>query len=260
MARADRQNTDTARLAVPSRGPELASLEPVARTTLSEQVARRMAAELTARRWLPGEKLPSEAELGRAFNVGRSTLREALKSLAFIGLIRMVPGGGSYVEDHKINLFESSLLFARNVLSTAEEINCFCEARILIEAELAALCAERASDEDLRGLEDLLGQMRAALATGQGSYPDLDLNFHLAIAAGARNPLLMGMLKHIRAGLEEFIANSIAEPAKRRVAHQHHEAIFAALQTRQPERARKAMRAHLRPFQRYHLSVLEQQR
>ena len=70
-------------------------LKPVSRTTLSEQVALQLAAEVAAKRWQPGDKLPSEAELCRAFNVGRSTLREALKSLAFVGIIRMRAGGGS---------------------------------------------------------------------------------------------------------------------------------------------------------------------
>jgi GntR family transcriptional repressor for pyruvate dehydrogenase complex len=79
----------------------VATLKPVSRTTLSEQVAMQLASELQAKRWQPGEKLPSEAQLCEVFNVGRSTLREALKSLAFIGMIRMRAGGGSYVADQR---------------------------------------------------------------------------------------------------------------------------------------------------------------
>lgn len=236
----------------------LAMLTPVSRTTLSEQVAKRIAAEFEARRWLPGEKLPSEAALCKAFNVGRSTLREALKSLSFVGLIRMVPGDGSYVEDHRVRLFEGSLLLTRNVLSNVEEINCFCEARILVETELAALCAQRATEDDLLAIEETLRQMTAALESSEDQYPDLDLNFHLGIANAARNPLLVGMLKHIRAGLEEFITNSIREPARRRMAHRHHEMIFSAIQARNAEQARKAMYAHLRPFQSYYLSLIQE--
>ena len=73
----------------------LDSLDPVPRATLSEQVAKLLAARITAGDWKPGAKLPSEAELCKAFKVGRSSLREALTSLAFIGLIRVRAGGGS---------------------------------------------------------------------------------------------------------------------------------------------------------------------
>jgi len=68
-------------------------LKPVSHTTLSEQVALQLATELAAKRWQPGDNLPSEAELCRAFNVGRSTVREALRSLAIIGMIRTRAGG-----------------------------------------------------------------------------------------------------------------------------------------------------------------------
>ena len=73
----------------------LNSLDPLPRATLSEQVAKQLAARITAGDWKPGEKLPSEAELCKALGVGRSSLREALTSLAFIGLIRVRAGGGS---------------------------------------------------------------------------------------------------------------------------------------------------------------------
>ena len=78
-----------------------AGLKPVSRTTLSEQVAKQLASEIESGRWKPGEKLPSEADLCRVFNVGRSSLREALKSLSFIGLISIRAGGGSYVADER---------------------------------------------------------------------------------------------------------------------------------------------------------------
>ena len=109
-----------------------------------------LAAELEAKRWSPGEKLPSEAELCKVFNVGRSTLREALKSLSFIGMIRMRAGGGSYVADQRSKYMESPLLLAKGILNTEKEVNDFCEARLVIETEVAGLCAERGTDKDFK--------------------------------------------------------------------------------------------------------------
>src|ERR1039458_9109987 len=72
-------------------------LKPVSRVTLGEQVAAQLAAQISEGHWLPGDKLPSETELCASLCVGRSTLREALKSLAYVGLVQMRPGEGTYV-------------------------------------------------------------------------------------------------------------------------------------------------------------------
>ena len=72
-------------------------LKPVSRVTVGEQVALQLAGMIREGRWRTGDKLPPEGELCRALGIGRSTLREALKSLAFIGMVRMRAGDGTYV-------------------------------------------------------------------------------------------------------------------------------------------------------------------
>jgi DNA-binding FadR family transcriptional regulator len=71
------------------------NLKPVSRVTLGEQVAAQLAEQISGGRWRPGDRLPSESELCAALRIGRSTLREALKSLAFVGLVQMRPGEGT---------------------------------------------------------------------------------------------------------------------------------------------------------------------
>jgi GntR family transcriptional repressor for pyruvate dehydrogenase complex len=225
------------------------ALKPVSRTTLSEQVAMQLASELTGGRWKPGEKLPSEAELCKAFNVGRSTLREALKSLAFIGLIRMRAGGGSYVSDQPSKYLEGPL-FAKGVLNTEKDITDLSDARILLETEVAGLCAQRATEQDLAALNDILKQMKTAIEQGGDAFRQLDLGFHLAIAMGSKNQVLSELLRHIREALQELITKSLLLPAGTDMAYKQHREIFEALKQRSPARARKAMRSHLRAFQR----------
>jgi GntR family transcriptional repressor for pyruvate dehydrogenase complex len=225
------------------------TLKPVSRTTLSEQVAMQLAAELTGGRWKPGEKLPSEAELCKAFNVGRSTLREALKSLAFIGLIRMRAGGGSYVSDQPSKYLEGPL-FAKGVLNTEKDITDLSDARILLETEVAGLCAQRATDQDLAALQDILKQMKTSIEQGGDAFRELDLGFHLAIAMGSKNQVLSELLRHIREALQELITKSLLLPAGTDMAYKQHRELFEALKQRSPARARKAMRSHLRAFQR----------
>jgi GntR family transcriptional repressor for pyruvate dehydrogenase complex len=228
---------------------EIPKLRPVSRTTLSEQVAMQLAAELSARRWKPGEKLPSEAELCAAFKVGRSTLREALKSLAFIGLIRMRAGGGSYVAEQPSAYLDGPLL-AKGELNTEKAVTDLSEARIVLEGELASLCAQRATEADLATLEDLVARMKFVQPNDPETFTQLDLAFHLAIGAGGKNQILAELLRHIRAGLKELISKSLLLPAGMELAYNHHREVLEALKQRNPERARKAMRKHLQSFQR----------
>ena len=224
-------------------------LRPVSRTTLSEQVAMQLATELSAGRWKPGAKLPSEAELCKAFGVGRSTLREALKSLSFIGLIQMRAGGGSYVAEQPSKYLEGPLL-ARGLLNTEKDINDLTEARILLETEVAGLCAQRVSREDFESLEQILGDMKTAIAQGGAGFRQLDLGFHLAIAVGSKNQVLSELLKHIREALQELITKSLLLPAGMEMSYKQHKEILEALRQHSPARARRAMRNHLRSFQR----------
>ncbi|MFZ1130362.1 MAG: FadR/GntR family transcriptional regulator [Terriglobales bacterium] len=227
----------------------MATLKPVSRTTLSEQVAMQLASELQAQRWQPGEKLPSEAELCKVFNVGRSTLREALKSLAFIGMIRVRAGGGSYVAEQRSKYMDGPLL-AKGVLNTEKDVNDLSEARLLLETEVAGLCAARATEQDFRALEKIVQDMKVATASGGEGFRELDVRFHFAIAAASKNLILAELLKHIRAGLEELITKSLLLPAGMELAYRQHRAILEVLKQRNPGRARKAMRTHLRAFQR----------
>jgi GntR family transcriptional repressor for pyruvate dehydrogenase complex len=91
-------------------------LKAVARVTLGEQVALQLAEMIGERRWKPGERLPPEMELCEVLNVGRSTLREALKSLAFIGMVRMRAGDGTYLSELPHRLLDRIL--AKGLLKT----------------------------------------------------------------------------------------------------------------------------------------------
>jgi GntR family transcriptional repressor for pyruvate dehydrogenase complex len=235
-------------------------LKPVSRTTLSEQVALQLAAEVTAKRWKPGDKLPSEAELCRAFNVGRSTLREALKSLAFVGIIRMRAGGGSYVAERPSRYVNRPLL-ARDSLSTEKAVNDLAEARLVLETELTALCVRRATSRDLATLEELAKKMKLAKDKDKdrGKFQQLDLEFHLSLAASSKNEVLAEFLGHIRGALQELIGKSLLQPNGMNLACKQHARILDALKQRNPTAARKAIHTHLSAFQHDYKLLLRKQ-
>lgn len=223
-------------------------LKPVSRVTVGEQVALQLAGMIRDGCWQLGDKLPPENQLCAALAIGRSTLREALKSLAFIGMVRMRPGDGTYVAQAPPGLLERIL--ARGLLKTEKDLADVCETRMVVESELAALAAERAEAADLDLLRDILRQSEQSVHTQGRPFIELDLAFHLAIATAAKNSVLRHLLSDIRGVLMEWITKSQELPGLRENALAQHKKIFESIADRNPAKAREAMQAHLQTFQR----------
>jgi GntR family transcriptional regulator, transcriptional repressor for pyruvate dehydrogenase complex len=223
-------------------------LKAVARVTLGEQVALQLAEMIAEKHWEAGERLPPEMELCEVLNVGRSTLREALKSLAFIGMVRMRPGDGTYVSDLSNRLLDRIL--AKGLLKTEKDLADVCETRMILETEGAAIAAERATQEHLAQLKELVGRGREILKTDRPAFSSVDLDFHIAVANASRNRLLPRLLTDIRGILAEWITKSQELPGLRENAQEQHEGILRCIANRDPAGAREEMRTHLETFQR----------
>jgi GntR family transcriptional repressor for pyruvate dehydrogenase complex len=235
---------------------DLKNLKPVPRATLSEQVAKEIAAKIGSGEWKRGARLPSEAELCRALGVGRSSLREALTSLAFIGLIRARAGEGSFVAEQP-SAYLTSPWLNRGLLTTEKELNEFAEARLVLETELAGLCATRITDAELEGMDRILERMKAAM-DDTDKFRGLDLTFHLAMGAAAKNDVLNELLKSVRERMSDLIGKSLLLPQGIKQALSQHEKIVAAFRRGDPAKAREAMRAHLSSFQRGYKVLFEE--
>lgn len=219
------------------------NLKPVSRVTLGEQVAAQLSDQIAEGRWKPGEKLPSESELCFTLNIGRSTLREALKSLAFVGLVQMRPGEGTYVLDGSRTIMERIL--ARGLLKSEQDLKEVGEARVLLEGEIAALAAERADAHDIEQLDALADEMTQSLKGLGRDFVDLDVEFHLRIAQCAKNKLLYDLMTPVRGILHEWISRSHHMTEIQQNAHKQHARILAAIRRHEPEKTRHEMRAHL---------------
>ena len=227
--------------------------KPILRTTLTEQVATRLIQMISAGHWKPGERLPSEPELCQTFNVGRSTLREALTFVAFIGILDIRHGEGTFVMDGSSRLLER--VFNQGLFNT--ETDDLSHTRMALEGEAVTLCARRASEEDLRNLKKLVNEMQLSVHDGGERFIDLDLEYHLSIAAYSQNQILANLLKTIRGILHDIIKKSQEIPDAQQLACIHHEHILEALEAHDPRRARSAMRKHLSIFQRRYEMLLE---
>lgn len=223
-------------------------LKPVLRSTLSEQVAAQVLDMISRGRWTAGQKLPSETELCRSLGVGRSTLREALKSLAFVGMVQMRAGEGTFVADGPSKFLNQ--VFQRGLLNSEKDVMDLAEARIILETHLVTLCAQRGTEEDFRNLQALVKSMRNPNNIASEIFLQMDVEFHFAIATASHNRVLGELLRTVRGLLREYIFKSQQVPGSAEIAYDQHVKIVEAVTSRDARKARAAMRSHIQTFQR----------
>jgi GntR family transcriptional repressor for pyruvate dehydrogenase complex len=190
--------------------------------------------------WLPGERMPSITQLARELQAGAGSIREALRSLQSIGLVTIEHGSGVYVTG-KRPATELSSHF-QNV--SAGLVIALAETRWILEPELAALAAERATDEELADIEDLTRQMEEASRLGN-NFAELDVQFHRQIARAARNPILCQTMEGISDLFLESRKNIILDPDAMLRALRYHALIAEVLKQRNAPQARLLMQGHM---------------
>ena len=151
---------------------------PIDRRKTYELVAERLIEQIGQRRLKPGDVLPPERELVRAYRVGRSSVREALRMLESKGLISS-NGNGTFSVARLSNPLNESL----DLLVTLEEGSYaeLFEVRRFVEGEAAALAASRRTKAQLGRLEDEITAMEDGLSSEE-RFIDADLRFHLTVA------------------------------------------------------------------------------
>ena len=129
----------------------------------------------------PGDKLPSEMELTKFFNVSRGTVREALKSLENFGFLTIKSGSGTYINEVKFDLFLKKV--APFMIMKKNEVIDLMEIREILEVYGAGIAAEHANDEDIAKMQSELLEMEEKISNGE-SFIEHDLNFHLLVSFG----------------------------------------------------------------------------
>jgi len=189
----------------------------------------------------PGDRLPSEHELMAQLAVGRSSLREAIKTLRAMGVVSVVNGNGTFVGSGGAALGAKPLSWGLVMHGGgAQEL---IEARRLIESELAALAAERATAEEIAAMERLTAAQPAADPEARSMTA---IEFHLAVARGAHNLVLSYFFEGLQHVLRDWISSTYEAHPEDAVANpDEHVPIVRAIQARDARGARAAMAAHL---------------
>ncbi len=209
---------------------------------LYERVAHTLAREVMSGKYPIGGRMPSERDLAARFEVSRPTIREAMIALEVDGLVEVITGSGVYVRSHT----------RKHGTPAPMDIGPFelLEARARVEGEAAALAARHITDEEIAGLEALVAEMEAENARDVVMSEDADQRFHMTIARATKNSAMAYVVQSLwdvrSQSLQTvtFLEKVRAEGIKPRI--DEHNAIVEALRLRDPDRARAAMRDHLR--------------
>jgi GntR family transcriptional repressor for pyruvate dehydrogenase complex len=229
--------------------PKLASagdnpVYKVVRTSrLYEQIVQQIEESVLKGTLKPGDQLPAERELAQQLGVSRTAVREAVKTLREKGLVEAYSGRGTFITDGTSQAARQSFDLMVKI-GQQEGSPHLAELRLILEPGIAALAAVRADEENITALRDAVEVMDRAQRDPE-AYIEADLDFHLALAEAAGNPLILSLIDSIVGLLREQrikIFNVEGGPQR---GQAHHKRILEAMERRDPEMARTAMRAHL---------------
>lgn len=223
-------------------GAQLEPLDLGRRETISTEIARRLLSYLLAGDIQPGERIPSERKLAEALGVGRSVVREALKSLTLLGLVDVRQGDGTYLRGTESDFLPQSIEWG--LMLGQKRTQDLVEARRHLEEILAGLAASRRTDEDLAALRRLLDEMRDA-ATDPDAFVAADVAFHMRVTQAAGNETLGGVITGIRTLLQVWISRVMHSADSYAPSLAEHAAVLAALEAGDVDGSRAAMHAHM---------------
>lgn len=214
------------------------------RVNLGDQIYEEVLKRIVSGSYPEGERLPTEADLCREFQVSRPVVREALGRLRVDGLIESRQGAGSFVRQRP----NAAVLTFAPVGSIADIQRCF-EFRVGLEGEAAFLAADRRGEAELKAIADALATLDGIMEGGRLGV-DEDYAFHLAVARASLNPFYVSTISSIHTqisfGMNLARNLTLRRPADRlRQVQSEHIAIYAAIRDQDPPRAREAMRLHL---------------
>lgn len=173
--------------ASPNAGdPVSTNFARVSKPTLPDLVVRAIKERIERGELKPDDRLPAEPVLAESFDVGRSTIREALKALTILGLIRRSNAGTFIADPPMIAVGRESAINEPISPGTVERLF---RARLMLEPGIAGVAAQSATSEDISGLEATVERMRSTAAIVSNMSADLD--FHHRLTLATHDPILI---------------------------------------------------------------------
>ena len=208
----------------------------------SIEVTRHLLQYLLSGHFAPGDRIPSERKLAEALEIGRASVREAIKSLGLLGLVTVRQGDGTYLTQSTSSLLPDVIEWG--LLLGGQHIEDLIEARVNFEAFTASLAAERGTEEQAGELWKRLEAMRSA-GTDYAAYVQADIDFHSHVARMSGNEVLANLAGSFLSLLRVWAAKVIEAHGDTAARACEHEPIAAAIAAHDADGARRAMSFHL---------------
>ncbi len=231
-------------------------LRPVTKISISEEIAQQIMTLISNGDLKTGQRLPSERELCKNFGCGRSSLREALRCLSIMGVLRARVGEGTSVAADGGKFLGK--IFEWRLITEQHDIENLLEVRLALEGISAAKAAQLRRKDDLIQLETLLAKMKESVHDAR-RFAVLDLEFHITLAKAADNALLFDLISMIRSQLLRGLSTVLVLPQALALSLKEHASVLQAVKRGDSDAARKAMQSHLgAALARYHTELDKQ--
>lgn len=211
------------------------------RVAISDELIARFKELIGKRVFVPGKRLPPERDLAEALAVSRPTLRQAMRALQIMGVIKARQGSGSYLAESARDIMRVPSEFAL-ALQNVSKTDLF-ETRYTLEVKLASLAAERRTENDLEAMRQALGDMKKAMGDPE-AWCQAEPRFHGCIVQAARNGVMATMIEMLSQMLLESRRDTVRSLTDYKSSYRSHEDIYVEIEKRNPAGAAKMMIEH----------------
>lgn len=169
---------------------------------LPQIIADKIIDLIESKKLLPGERLPSEQELMKELNVGRGTIREAIKSLVSRNIVEIRRGVGTFVAENT-GVVQDPLGFSF-IDNKNKLVKDSMDVRLLLEPSIAKCAARNATESEILEIIELSNKIETAILNGE-DYSDLDVEFHTKIAISSRNLVVENLIPILNTNIRTLI-------------------------------------------------------
>lgn len=201
--------------------------------TLVNEIITQLSQAIIEGDFKPGDKLPSEAELCEQLAVGRNSLREAIRVLNAMGVVKTKRGQGTFLQDTISHEVFNPLIF-RLILDPKNTTDVF-ELRVMVESIVIIMAIYKASPEEIQSIRNLVNETNNIAKSNQGSIDDLiklDMQFHLSIAKCVHNKLIESILETLVLMFEPSIKKVLQKDGGIDLCLKNHYAIVNLIEQR----------------------------